>query len=125
MPVITRNKARSRQPLAPVASPRASLPRRVSSSSSELPQKPSLQGGVNCSNRTSGSRPSTMAVGNMRPTASHNCRADCWTCPTLIFKKDFTSTITGRTYYAIDINSHEVHCKLHNYIYLLTCTVRW
>ena len=30
-------------------------------------------------------------------------------------------SITRRTYCSINIKSHEIHCKIRNYIYLLTC----
>ena len=42
--------------------------------------------------------------------------------PALIREKKFVSNTTDRKYFAIDIKSDEVHCKLRNYIYLLTCT---
>ena len=38
------------------------------------------------------------------------------TCLNLIYDDHF------RKYSVIDLNINEVHCKLHNYIYLLTCT---
>ena len=45
------------------------------------------------------------------------------TCPALIRDLEFSSNITGRKYFAIDINNiAEIKCKLQNYIYLLTCT---
>ena len=50
-----------------------------------------------------------------------DCRSDCKTCPNLIKKGDFISTTTGRTYKIININIEDIKCKLHNYIYLLTC----
>ena len=52
MPVSTRSKARTWQPLGNVASSTASHPGRVSASSSELPQQSPSEAGVNCSNRT-------------------------------------------------------------------------
>ena len=73
--------------------------------------------------RTRGGGPSALAEGIARPPASRICRADCLTCPALIRDLEFTSNITGRKYYAIDIkNISEINCKLQNYIYLLTCT---
>ena len=120
--MITRYKASCRQPLTAVASSRANPPGQVSASSSELPQQPSLEGGVNHDNRIFGGHPSLLAAGNERPLASRSCRANCLTCPALIYKDTFVSNSTGRLCVAIDIKFHEVHCKLQNYIYLLTCT---
>ena len=64
MPVLARSQARTRQPLAHAVSLRASPPGQASTSSSELPQQPSLEGNVSCSDRVFGGRPSTLAVGN-------------------------------------------------------------
>ena len=83
----------------------------------------SLEGGsVNCSDRAFGGRPSTLAAGKERPLAVCICRADCLTCPALTRESLFISNTTGRIYFAIDTKPDEVHCKLQNYIYLLTCT---
>ena len=37
-------------------------------------------------------------------------------------QNQFVSSTTGRKYFSIDIKLNEVHCKLQNYTYLLTCT---
>ena len=52
---------------------------------------------------------------NERPPAVHTCRADCLTCPLLIRHNQFVSNTNVRNYFSI-------HCKLQNYIYLLTYT---
>lgn len=41
--------------------------------------------------------------------------------PTLIRENQFVCNITRRKYFAIDIKSNEVHCKLQDFIVLLTC----
>ena len=37
-------------------------------------------------------------------------------------ENQFVSNITGRKHSTFDIKLNEVHCKLQNCIYLLTCT---
>ena len=106
MPIITRSKARARHSLTAVASSRANPPGQVSASPSELPQQPSLEGGVNLDDRAFGGRPSLLAAGNERPLAVRICRADCLSCPALIRNTNFISNITGRKYSAIDLKSH-------------------
>ena len=112
MLVLTRSQVRlgSLQIVKP--SPGLALPKRGSSSSSELPQLPSLEGSVNCSDRAFEGCLSSLTVGNERSLAVHTYRAHCLTCPALI---------RSRKYFAIDIKTDEVHSKLQNYIYLLTC----
>jgi len=123
MPNITRSQAGSRQTLDPVASLRANPPERASLSHSDIPQQPLTEGGVRYSNRIGGGRPSIpLAAGNTRPLEVHVCRSDCLSCPALIRKKEFQSNSTGRIYTAIDIEPNSVHCKIQNYIYLLTCS---
>jgi len=53
------------------------------------------------------------------PSTVRNCRSDC--CPAYIKEVSVTSYTTGRKYSVIDIDPTKVHCKLQNYIYLLTC----
>ena len=83
MPIITRSQAGSRQSLDPVASSRANPPGRVATSTSELPQQPSSEGGVRHNNRTFGGRPSSLAAGNEGPPVARvrTCRSDCLSCP--------------------------------------------
>ena len=120
MPVLTRSQAWDRQPPTHAASSRASTPQLCrSTSSSEISQQPSLKEGVNFSD--SGGRPSTLAVGNERPLVVHTCREDCFTCAALICKNEYIFNIRDRKQFVIDIKTDEVHCKLQNYIYLLTC----
>lgn len=102
-------------------SPGLALPKWGSSSSSELPQLPSLEGSANCSDSAFEGYLSSLTVGNERSPAVHTCRAHCLTCPALIQENQFVFNTTSRKYFAIDIKTHEVHSKLQNYIYLLTC----
>ena len=81
MPVLARSQVSARQPVAHTVSSRASPPGWASASSSELPQQLSLEGGVSCSDREFGGRPSTL---NERPPAVRTCRADCLTSPAII-----------------------------------------
>ena len=34
---------------------------------------------------------------------------------------DFSSNVTGRTFSAVNVSLQEIHCKLQNFIYMLTC----
>ena len=96
MPVLTRSKARARQPLIHVVSCTASPHGWASVSSSELPQQPCLEGGISCSDRAFGGRPSTLAAGNERSMAVLSCRADFLTSPALIRENQFVSNTTVR-----------------------------
>ena len=49
------------------------------------------------------------------------CCVDCLSCPDLSRSLEVKPNITGRTYSSINIKYHETHCKIRNYIYLLTC----
>ena len=119
----TNYQARSRQSLDQAASSRANPPRRVSSSSSELPRQP-IQGGVRRTNRTIGGRPSLLAMGNESPPAVNirTCRSDCLSCPALIRQKETFSFNTGRKHTILDMDPAKITCKLQNYIYLLSCS---
>ena len=44
-----------------------------------------------------GDRPTTLAVGNEKPSAVHTCRADCLTSPAQMLENQFVSNTTGRT----------------------------
>ena len=119
--VITRSQAGSRQPLDPAASPRANPPRRAQSRTSSIPQQSSSEGDVSCSTRTvGGGSAAPLAAGN-EPHGSRRCRSDCMTCPSLNRNPFVTSFVTGRTYFIRDIEPYQIHCKLQNYVYLLTC----
>ena len=104
MPVLARLQIRARQPLAVVTSSRASRPEWVSASSSELPQRPSLKGGVSCSDKAFVGCLSTLALENERLTKGGTCRADCLSCLALIRENTM-----GRRYFAIDFKPNEVH----------------
>ena len=84
MPVLARSEARSRQPLAHALFFRASPSGWAPASLLELPQQPSLEGDVNCSDREFGRCPSTLVVRNERPPVVRTCTADSLICPTLI-----------------------------------------
>ena len=56
-----------------------------------------------------------------RPLPVRTSRASCLICPALIRENKFVSNNTCRNYFATDITLDEVHCKIQNYIYLLTC----
>ena len=119
--VITRSQAGSRQPLDPAASPRANPPRRALSQRSSTPRQSSSEGGVSCSTRAVGGGSATpLAAGNDAHGARH-CRSDCMTCPSLNRNPYITSFVTGRIYPIRDISLSAIHCKLQNYVYLLTC----
>ena len=119
--VITRSQAGSKQPLDPAASPRARNPGRAHSQTSSISQQSSSEGGVRGSTRTVGGGPATpLAAGNDAPRTRH-CRSDCKTCPSLIREFLITSNSTGKIYSVRDIDPSQVHCKLQNYVYLLTC----
>ena len=123
--MITRSQALSRQPRGRVASSGANPPRRVSPLSPEISQQPHEGDVVDASvsyTGTNGGRSVTSAEGNLRPAGSvRKCRSDCRTCPALIKSSKFISNSTGREYFTVDITPDMVHCKLQNYIYLLTC----
>ena len=117
-----KTKARSRQTLNPVTPLRAHPPETVSAQHHDQPQQPLNEGGVNASNEEAGGRlASQLAAGKERQPEKRNCRADCLTCPDLIKLPNCTSFTTGRCYDIINIEPERVHCKLVNYIYLLTC----
>ena len=59
--------------------------------------------------------------GNERSPAVRTCKADC---SALIWENYFVSNTTDGKYFAIDIKPDEIHYKLENYIYLLTCAHR-
>ena len=122
MSVLTRSQARPRQTQPAQPPPVLAFSKWASASSSELPQQHPLEGDVSCSDRAFGGRLYTLAVENERSPVVRTCRTDCLTCSALIRKNQFVSNTTGRNYFAIDIKTDEVHCKLQNYIYLLTCT---
>ena len=120
--VITRSQAGSRQPLDPAASPRADNPRRAQSQPSSTSRQSSSEGGVNCSTQTvGGSLATTLAVGS-EPIGARRCRSDCMTCPSLTRNSYVNSFVTGRQYSIRDIEPSQIHCKLQNYIYMLSCS---
>ena len=120
--VLTRSQVRSEQSSDLTASSRANPPGGPQSSTSSISQQSSSEGGVADNNRAVGGRSLSVAGGNERPPASRNCRSSCLTCPALIRDKQFKSFNTGRIYSIIDIDPTNIHCKLQNYIYLLSCS---
>ena len=129
MPTQTRLQARAKQSLALAASPgedSSNFPRRVSRSQhaprSRGTPRQIMRAGVRSRIQVNGGNLSTsMAEGSTTPAGSRNCRSDCKTCPDLILKESFTSSVTGRTYQTINNVNKRITCKLQNYVYLLTC----
>ena len=118
--MITRSKARSRQSLGSVASPRANPPRRASTQKRTSQQS---SGGVKDGAKAVGGRRSSLAGGRKRSTgqASSCNSSNCKTCPDLLHSLDFSSNVTGRSFSAVNVSIQEIHCKLQNFIYMLTC----
>ena len=78
--------------------------------------------GVSSSTQDPGGHLTTsLATGNEREPAICKCREDCLSCPDISRSLEVKSNITKRTYSYINIKSYEIHCKIRNYIYLLTC----
>ena len=120
--MLTRSqKASTRQTLELVASSGANPPRSVSACSSQLPQQSSVEGGVSNVQKEVVGRLTLLAAGNERPGTSHKCRQGCMTCPQLIKQTYFYSNATGRRHSVIGFKPSSVHCKMQNYIYLLSC----
>ena len=98
--------------------PRVNRPESTSDSNQNIPQQPSHEEGVSSNTQDPGGRLTTsLAAGNERQPAVRKCRVDCLSYPDL----SCSAEVTGRTYSSINIKSHETHCKIRNYIYLLTC----
>ena len=119
--VITRSQAGSRQPLDSAASPGANNPRRAQSQTSSTSRQSSSEGGVNCSTQTVGGGLATNLAGGSEPIRSRRCRSDCMTCPSFTHNSMVNSYVTGRTFSIRDIEPWQFHCKLQNYVYMLTC----
>ena len=101
-----------------MTSPRANPPGSALATNQNIPQQLSHEGGVSISVQDPGGRLTTsLAAGNERQPAVRKCRVDCLSYPDLPCSLE----VTGRTYSSINIKSHETHCKIRNYIYLLTC----
>ena len=123
--VITRSQAGSRQPLDPAASPSADTvisSRRAQSQPSSTSRQSSSEGGVNCITQTVGGGLTTTLAAGSEPFTSRRCRSDCMTCPSLNLNSHVNSFVTGRSYSIRDIQPLQVHCKLQNYIYMLSCS---
>ena len=120
--VIIRSKARTKQTLDLVVPPRLITSGSVSASNQNIPQQPSHEGVVSSSTQGPGTCLTTsLAAWNERQPAVRICRVVCLNCPDLSSSLEVKSNITGRTYTSINIKSHEIHCKIRNYVYLLTC----
>ena len=120
--VITRSKARSRQTLDCVASPRTNTPRSISASNQNIPPQPPYEGGAGSSTQDPGVHLTTaLAALNARQLAVLKCCVDYFRCLDLSPSAEGKSNITGRAYSSINIKSQEIHCKIRNCIYLLTC----
>ena len=115
--VITRSKIKSRQTRD---SPRHNPPGPVSASNQNIPQQPFQEGGVSSSTQDPGGCLTTsLAAGNERQPAVRKSRGDCLSCTDLSSSLEVKSNMTWWTYSSINIKSHEIHCKIMNYIYLL------
>ena len=100
------------------ANPRGS----ASALNQNIPQQPSLKGSVSSSTQYPGGHLTTsLAVQNERQPAVRKCCKDCLSCPDLSRSLEVKSNITGRTYYSINVKYLEIHCRIRNYINLLTC----
>ena len=98
-----------------MTSPRANPPGSASVSNHNIPQQPSQEGGVSSSTQDPGGRLTTCL------STVCKCHVDCLSCPDLSRSLEVKPNITERTYSSINIKSHEIYCKIRNYIYLLTC----
>ena len=130
MPTQTRQQARARQPLAPVASPSTGSSNRsgLNFKSQQAPRSKGtprrvLRAGVRARRRFSGGDQSTsLAEGSSIPTQLRGCRrSDCMTCPDLKINEKICSSVTSRVYEPINKTTKKITCKLQNYVYLLTC----
>ena len=120
--VITRSKARSRQTLNCVPSPGTNTPRSVSASNQNIPPQPPHEGGAGSSTQDPGVHLTiALAALNERQLAVLKCCVDYFRCLDLSRSAEGKSNITGRAYSSINIKSQEIHCKIRNCIYLLTC----
>ena len=125
--ITTRSKARSRQTLESVASPRASPPLGTSAHHLDVSQQSSegVERGVT---ELGGHRFTSSGESFERSSGStRKCRRDCLCCPDLLKSLEFSSSVTGRIFNCvnislseINISLSEINCKLQNYIYLLT-----
>ena len=114
----TRSKAGARQPLAPAASPvggSSNHPRRRSRS------QQSSRDDVRNGTKVNGGHHSISLAETTISAPTRKCRKDCKTCPNLINEKYFISSVTGRQYQTINPANENIHCKIQNYVYLLTC----
>ena len=119
---ISRTKARSKQTLDRVAFTWTSLPGSASDSDLNIPQRPSDKGGVSSNTQDPGDHLTTsLAAGNKRQPAVCKYLVDCLSCPDLSRSLEVKPNIIGRIYSSVTIKSHEVHRKIRNGIYLLTC----
>ena len=118
--VITRSKVRSRQTQDCVASPRANPSGSASASNKNIPQQHFQEEGVTSITQDPGGRLTTsLAAGNERQPAVRKSRTDVLSCPDPSRSLEVKSNLTGRTYSSINIKSHEIHCKIRNYIWEL------
>ena len=120
--VITRSKARFKETVDCVDSPRANLPGSAQASFPNIPQQPSHEGGVSSSTQDPSGRLTTpLVAGNEKQPAVCKCHADCLSCPDQSKSLEVQSNLTRRVYSSTSCKSHEIHCKVKNNIYLLTC----
>ena len=75
--------------------------------------------GFSSSTQELGGRQITLlTTGNEKHLAVRKCSVDYLNCLDLSSFLEVKSNMTGRSYSSINIKSHEIHCKIKNYIYL-------
>ena len=102
----------SRQTLDCVVFPWADPPGSALAANQNIPQQPSLEGGVSSSTQDPGGCLITSVVaGNERQPAVSKC-ADCLSCPDLSQSLEVKSNITRKNYSSINLNLTKFIVKL-------------
>ena len=113
LPVSTRLKSSSRQPLATVVLSKASTLLRASALSPELLQQTCIEQGVNGNDNTFGGPLSSLTMGNKKLLAVRTCRMNYLSCLALMHKKKKIKFNRQKTF-VNDIKLNKVICKLQN-----------
>ena len=113
LPVSTRLKSSSRQPLATVVLSKASTLLRASALSPELQQQTCIEQGVNGNDNTFGGPLSSLTMGNKKLLAVRTCRINYLSCLALMHKKKKIKFNRQKTF-VNDIKLNKVICKLQN-----------
>ena len=72
---------------------------------------------VNSTQDPGGRLTTFLAARNERQPTVRKCCVDCVSSPDLSRSLEVKSNITGRTYSSINIESHEIHCKITVHIH--------